>query len=224
VQLAAEGAKLGLLAELHQGAQAHFHGLPFAVGTGSLHGLLHQGLVDDDVGAHGCRSTNVYTLREAYTLGWLPGHDAFDPITCCHDPAPLPRHLYWHWGTISTAVLTCPITSQGFQPVGIGVLRDAVTVLQPDGFSLPDRVELGLGLTMSEQIISLHVELLPEGCYLATSEAIPGLVAQGRTVAETLEIARDVAKRLLEARAERGELAVMIPVGDCLDLPLVVGG
>jgi predicted RNase H-like HicB family nuclease len=63
-----------------------------------------------------------------------------------------------------------------------------------------------LGLTLAEQIINLHVELLPEGCYLATSEAIPGLVAQGRTVAETLDIARDVAKRLLEARAERGEL------------------
>lgn len=75
--------------------------------------------------------------------------------------------------------------------------------------TVPDRMELGLGLTMSEQIISLHVELLPEGCYLATSEAIPGLVAQGRTVAETLEIARDVAKRLLEARAERGELTAM---------------
>ena len=53
---------------------------------------------------------------------------------------------------------------------------------------------------------------------------IPGLVAQGRTVAETLEIARDVAKRLLEARAERGELTAMIPEGDCLDLPFVVGG
>ena len=51
----------------------------------------------------------------------------------------------------------------------------------------------------------------------------PGLVAQGRTVAETLNIARDVAKRLLEARAERGEHTAMNPVGDCLDLPLVVG-
>jgi predicted RNase H-like HicB family nuclease len=88
---------------------------------------------------------------------------------------------------------------------------------------IPDRVEPGLALTMAEQIITLHVELLPEGCYLATSEAIPGLVAQGRTIAETLEIARDVAKRLLEARAERGELTAMNPVGDCLDLPFVVG-
>jgi len=52
-----------------------------------------------------------------------------------------------------------------------------------------------------EQIINLHVEKLPEGYYLATSDEVPGLVAQGRTVAETLEIARDVARRLIEARA-----------------------
>jgi predicted RNase H-like HicB family nuclease len=31
---------------------------------------------------------------------------------------------------------------------------------------------------------------------------IPGLVAQGRTIAETLEIARDIAKKLLEDRQE----------------------
>lgn len=50
-----------------------------------------------------------------------------------------------------------------------------------------------------ERIAKLHVEKLPEGVYLATSEDIPGLVAQGRTITETLEIARDVAKKLLEA-------------------------
>ena len=44
-----------------------------------------------------------------------------------------------------------------------------------------------------EQIARLHIEKLPEGVYLATSEDIPGLVAQGRTVTEALEIARDVA-------------------------------
>ena len=54
-----------------------------------------------------------------------------------------------------------------------------------------------------EQIANLHIEKLPEGLYLATSEDIPGLVAQGRTVAETIEIARDVAKKLLEAQVER---------------------
>jgi predicted RNase H-like HicB family nuclease len=56
-----------------------------------------------------------------------------------------------------------------------------------------------------EQLINLHIEKLPEGVYLATSEDVPGLVAQGRTINETVEIARDVAKKLLEARIERNE-------------------
>ena len=54
-----------------------------------------------------------------------------------------------------------------------------------------------------EPIVKLHIERLPEGVYLAASDEVPGLVAQGRTVAETLESARDVARKLLEARAER---------------------
>jgi len=53
-----------------------------------------------------------------------------------------------------------------------------------------------------ERIAKVHIEKLPEGYFLATSDDIQGLVAQGRTVAETLEIARDVARRLLEAREE----------------------
>ncbi len=55
-----------------------------------------------------------------------------------------------------------------------------------------------------EPIAKLNIERQPEGVWLATSEEIPGLVAQGRTVAGTLEIARDVAQKLLEARFERG--------------------
>ena len=51
-----------------------------------------------------------------------------------------------------------------------------------------------------EHIINLHIEKLPEGLYLATSEDIQGLIAQGRTIAETIEIARDVTKKLFEAR------------------------
>ena len=43
-----------------------------------------------------------------------------------------------------------------------------------------------------EHIITLHVEALEEGGYLATSDDVQGLVAQGRTMQETLEIARDV--------------------------------
>ena len=73
-----------------------------------------------------------------------------------------------------------------------------------------------------EQIVNLHVEKLPEGMYLATSDEVPGLVAQGRTVTETLEIARDVAKRLLEA--ERQARPALKETGDSFDYPLVVGG
>jgi predicted RNase H-like HicB family nuclease len=53
-----------------------------------------------------------------------------------------------------------------------------------------------------EQIVNLHIEKLPEGVYLATSDEMPGLVAQGRTITETLEIARDVAKKLMEAQRD----------------------
>ncbi len=49
-----------------------------------------------------------------------------------------------------------------------------------------------------EKIIKIHLEKLPEGVYLATSGDIQGLVAQGRTVSETIEIARDVARKLIE--------------------------
>jgi predicted RNase H-like HicB family nuclease len=51
-----------------------------------------------------------------------------------------------------------------------------------------------------EHIVNLHIEKLPEGVYLATSDDVPGLVAQGKTIAETVEIARDIAKTLFEAR------------------------
>lgn len=50
--------------------------------------------------------------------------------------------------------------------------------------------------------ISLNIEKLPEGYFLATSEQVQGLVAQGRTINETIEIAKDVARKILEARQE----------------------
>jgi predicted RNase H-like HicB family nuclease len=73
-----------------------------------------------------------------------------------------------------------------------------------------------------ERIVNLHVERLPEGVYLATSDEIQGLVAQGRTLQETLEIARDVARKLIEARAEREGFPKLAPVRECFDYPLVV--
>ncbi|MFU8788536.1 MAG: type II toxin-antitoxin system HicB family antitoxin [Methylobacter sp.] len=74
-----------------------------------------------------------------------------------------------------------------------------------------------------EQIINLHIEKLPEGVYLATSDDIAGLIAQGRTITETLEIARDVAKKLLEAQAEHHQLSNLKQTEDSFDYPLVVG-
>jgi len=54
-----------------------------------------------------------------------------------------------------------------------------------------------------ELAIRIQVEQLPEGVFLATSDELPGLVAQGRTVSEALDIARDVARKLIDARRER---------------------
>ena len=50
--------------------------------------------------------------------------------------------------------------------------------------------------------IELNIEKLPEGFYLATSEQVQGLVAQGSTINETIEIAKDIARKILEARNE----------------------
>lgn len=74
-----------------------------------------------------------------------------------------------------------------------------------------------------ERIINIHVEKLPEGFYLATSNEVQGLVAQGRTIAEVMEIARDVARRLLEAQQERKQSSSEPKLADSFDLPLVVG-
>jgi predicted RNase H-like HicB family nuclease len=71
-------------------------------------------------------------------------------------------------------------------------------------------------------IITLHIKKLPEGVYVATSDEIQGLVAQGRTIQETLEIARDVAKKLLEARQSRDNSLTLAPPDNSFDFPLIV--
>ena len=79
---------------------------------------------------------------------------------------------------------------------------------------------------MNEIIFSVHVERLPEGYYLATSNDLPGLVAQGRTINETLEIARDVARKLIESyKDHEGKLPSKIKnkLIKTLDMPLAVG-
>jgi len=68
-----------------------------------------------------------------------------------------------------------------------------------------------------ERMIKLHIERLPEGAYLATSDEVQGLVAQGRTIWETLEIARDIARKLLEESGGLGSNHL-----ESFDYPLVV--
>ena len=58
---------------------------------------------------------------------------------------------------------------------------------------------------MSECLISIKIEELEEGGYLATSDTLQGLIAQGRTIAETMEIAQDVARKVIESYIEHGD-------------------
>ena len=58
---------------------------------------------------------------------------------------------------------------------------------------------------MPELLINIKIESPEEGGYLATSKDLPDLLAQGRTVAETMEIAQDVARKLVESYLEHGD-------------------
>ena len=72
---------------------------------------------------------------------------------------------------------------------------------------------------IQERIVRIHIQHLPEGVYLVTSDDVQGLVAEGRTVAETLEIARDVVRKLLEAQT-----SLELPkVSEQFEYPLVIG-
>ena len=74
-----------------------------------------------------------------------------------------------------------------------------------------------------EHIVNIHIEKLPEGVYLATSDDVPGLVAQGRTITETLEIARDVAQKLVEAQVQHNPGKMhLAPTVESFDYPLIL--
>ncbi|MDR0295642.1 MAG: hypothetical protein LBH91_05565 [Prevotellaceae bacterium] len=47
------------------------------------------------------------------------------------------------------------------------------------------------------KMVNFQIEELPKGVYLATSDNIQGIVVQGNTITETIEFARDVAKKLI---------------------------
>ncbi len=54
-------------------------------------------------------------------------------------------------------------------------------------------------------MIDIKIEALEEGGYLALSEDLPGFLAEGRSYQETLEIAQDVARKLIESYIEHND-------------------
>lgn len=79
---------------------------------------------------------------------------------------------------------------------------------------------------VGEATIRLHIEPLAEGGYVATSRDVPGLVAEGRSVTEAVEIAQGLARKIAESCLEHGDplppalgklqrppLDLLIPVG-----------
>ena len=58
---------------------------------------------------------------------------------------------------------------------------------------------------VTEPLIRLAIESLDDGGYVATSPDLSGLVAQGDTISETMEIARDVARKIIESCIAHGD-------------------
>ena len=56
-----------------------------------------------------------------------------------------------------------------------------------------------------EYRLQIQIKRVENGQVLATSEDLPGLVAQGRTVTEAVEIAQDVARKIIESHREHGD-------------------
>lgn len=58
---------------------------------------------------------------------------------------------------------------------------------------------------MSEVAIRLHIEPLAEGGYVATSPDVAGLVAEGRSIVEAVEIAQGLTRKIAESCLEHGD-------------------
>jgi len=58
---------------------------------------------------------------------------------------------------------------------------------------------------MDEAVIRLKIEPLDEGGYVATSPDVPGLVAEGRSITEAVEIAQGLARKIAESCMDHGD-------------------
>ena len=80
---------------------------------------------------------------------------------------------------------------------------------------------------MDEVAIRLHVEPLAEGGFLATSPDVPGLVAEGRSIVEAVEIAQGLTRKIVESYIEHGEALPpalsQLAANESLDFVIPVG-
>ena len=58
---------------------------------------------------------------------------------------------------------------------------------------------------VGEAAIRILIKRLKAGRYLGTSPDVPGLVAEGRNVSETIAIAQDLARKIVESCLEHGD-------------------
>lgn len=58
---------------------------------------------------------------------------------------------------------------------------------------------------MENLVLNIKVEKLEEGTYLALSDDLPGLLAEGRSYQEALEIAQDVARKIIESYLDHND-------------------
>jgi len=58
---------------------------------------------------------------------------------------------------------------------------------------------------VDEVPVRLRDEPLEEGGYVATSRDVPGLVAEGRSVTEAVEIAQGLARKIVESCLDHGD-------------------
>jgi len=55
------------------------------------------------------------------------------------------------------------------------------------------------------EVEEIAIRVRVDGCYLGTSLDVPGLVAQGRSVAEAVEIVRGLARKIVDSCLEHGD-------------------
>ncbi len=55
---------------------------------------------------------------------------------------------------------------------------------------------------LNEATIRLHIEPLDEAGYVATSPDVPGVVAEGRSITEAVEIAQGLTRKVVESCLE----------------------